>query len=249
MVDRVAVAEREARALALRRDGATYADIGQVLGVSRQMATRIVQRGLRRMVVENAEQARLVELDRLDQLTREALAVLRRRHYAVQGGEVVKRLDPETGREEELLDDGPVLATIACLPRVAARRAALLGLDSPTRIDASVSLRTAWDRADHDQRMELLDVALHQTQAELREREDREATDAEIKRLRQELAARGPVSPPDVEMLGAEQAEEVLGEAVLAGLAAAGVPIDQLDVDRLGDAIEAYLARRRGDGS
>jgi hypothetical protein len=250
MVDKIAVAEREARALALRRDGHTYAEIGQVLGVNRQMATRIVQRGLARVVREPAEQVRAIELLALDHLQVQALAVLHRRHFFVQGGEVVKRANPETGEEEELADDGPVLAAIGCVLRVQERRAKLRGLDAPTRLDVNLAL--AWERASEEEQLALLgnvgtdlfDKHLRQLQAELDERD-------ELDRLREELASRGPATPPAAETIAtaSEPDEELLGEAVLAGLAAAGVDVDQVDVDRLGDAIEMYLTRRRGGDS
>jgi hypothetical protein len=172
MTDNVTVAEREAKALALRRDGHTYTEIGQALGVSRQMATRIVQRGLRRIVVEPATDVRKIELDMLGHLQVEALAVLRRRHFLVQAGEVVARTDPDTGRVEELLDDGPVLAAIAAVVRIQQRRAAILGLDEPAR--AKVDVRA---EVEAEVRAELSTV---------------DALDQELRQLDQELAALDP---------------------------------------------------------
>jgi hypothetical protein len=129
MVDRkLAAREREARALELRRDGRTHAEIAEIFGVSREMVTRIINRGMDRIVQEPAEQQRLIDLDRLDRLQVEALAVLRRRHVVVQGGKIVK---DEDGKP--LLDDGPVLAAIGKLLDIQARRARLLGLDAPAK--------------------------------------------------------------------------------------------------------------------
>jgi DNA-binding CsgD family transcriptional regulator len=232
-MDKIAVAEREARALALRRDGHTYAEIGQALGINRQMATRIVQRGLRRIPVENAEQARAVELLTLNHLQVQALAVLRRRHYFVQGGEVVKRSDPETGEEEELLDDGPVLAAISCVLRVQQRRAALLGLDAPTeaRVLADIRLADAWRRSTPEQHAKLLDE--------------------ELVHLETEMARRSPAMPPAAETITSPTSEpddQALAEAVAAGLHAVGVELDAAAVERLGVAIEGYLDRRNGGG-
>jgi hypothetical protein len=133
LIDKVAVREREARALELRRDGLTYAQIGEVLGVNRQMATRIVQRGLDRIVREPAEQIRRLELDRLDHLQVEGLNVLHRRHVVVQGGKVVKDDDGQP-----IVDDGPTLHAIHTVLKVQARRAKLLGLDAPAKVEAKV---------------------------------------------------------------------------------------------------------------
>jgi hypothetical protein len=131
MVDRnLAARQREARALELRRDGRTHAEIAEILGVSRPIATRIITRAMDRIVREPASQVRLIELERLDQLQVEALGVLRRRHVVVQGGKIVWGED-----DQPLLDDGPVLAAIGKLLEIQARRARLLGLDAPTRAE------------------------------------------------------------------------------------------------------------------
>jgi hypothetical protein len=129
MVDRkLAVRQREARALELRRDGRTHTEIAQILGVSRPMATRIINRGMDRIVKEPASQVRLIELERLDQLQVEALGVLRRRHMVVSGGKIICGDD-----DQPLLDDGPTLAAIRTLITIQERRARLLGLDEPAR--------------------------------------------------------------------------------------------------------------------
>jgi len=111
-----------------RRDGRSYTEIGEAFGVSRQVATRIIQRGMDRIVREPAEQVKAMDLERLDQLQVEALAVLRRRHLVVQGAKIVKGEDGEP-----LVDDGPVLAAIGKLLDIQARRARLLGLDAPNK--------------------------------------------------------------------------------------------------------------------
>jgi hypothetical protein len=126
MVDRkLAAREREARALELRRDGHTHAEIAEIFGVTRQIATRIINRGMDRIVQEPAEQKRLIDLERLDQLHLEALAVLRRTHYVVQGGKIARDDDGKP-----LVDDAPILQAITTIVRLMERRARLLGLDA-----------------------------------------------------------------------------------------------------------------------
>jgi Homeodomain-like domain len=239
MVDKVAVAEREARALALRRDGHTYEEIGQALGVNRQMATRIVQRGLARVVREPAEQVRAIELLALDHLQVQALAVLRRKHFFVQGGEVVKRSNPETGEEEELVDDGPMLQAIACVLRIQESRRRLLGLDAPTqaRVMADISLAEAWRRSTREQHEALLDAEIAELQRELDRRGPAEPPAAE---------QIGPPTPPAAETIGGERDDQALAEAVASGLHAIGIELDATAVERLGTAIETYLTRRGG---
>jgi hypothetical protein len=122
---RLAARQREARMLELRRDGRSYTEIGEAFGVSRQVATRIIQRGMDRIVREPAELVKAMDLERLDQLQVEALAVLRRRHVVVSGGKIVRGDD-----DQPLTDDGPTLAAIGKLLDIQARRARLLGLDA-----------------------------------------------------------------------------------------------------------------------
>lgn len=152
---RAEVADREARALDLRRNGATYDQIGQQLGITTSGAAKIVKRVLDQHVTEALPDVRKLELDRLDQLQVQALLVLRREHYHVSGGKVA--LD-QTGRP--IRDDGPTLAAIGRLLDIQARRARLLGLDAPTKMDVKVFTVDEMDAriaelesqlADHDQ--------------------------------------------------------------------------------------------------
>lgn len=156
------VADREARALDLRRQGATYAQIGDRIGVTEAAAYKIVKRVLDRVTVEAAPDVRKLEADRLDQFQLAALAVLRRQHYTVSGGQIVKDDD---GRP--LVDDGPTLQAIRTLLSVQERRAKLLGLDAPARVDMKVLT------------VDMLDARIAELQAQLADN-DRQATDAAL---------------------------------------------------------------------
>jgi hypothetical protein len=131
---RVDAAERDAQALELRAAGLSIRQIGRQLGCSATTAHRRVVRGLDRTLREPADRVRALELHRLDQLQAAATATLRARHVVVQAGRPV--LDPASG--DPYVDHGPVLAAIAALLRIAERRARLLGLDAPARVDAQV---------------------------------------------------------------------------------------------------------------
>ena len=131
---RVDAAERDAQALELRAAGLSFRHLGQQLGCSTATAHRRVVRGLDRTLREPADRVRALELHRLDQLQAHAVEVLRARHVVVQAGRPV--LDPASGNP--YVDHGPVLAAINTLLRVAERRARLLGLDAPARVDAQV---------------------------------------------------------------------------------------------------------------
>jgi hypothetical protein len=125
---RIDAAERDAKALELRKDGLTYTQIAERLGISRSTAHKHVTRGLHRTRQEPADELRRLEAERLNQLWAEAMAVLRRRHVLVQSGKVVKDDDGQP-----ITDDGPLLQATTTLLRVMERRARLLGLDAPAR--------------------------------------------------------------------------------------------------------------------
>ena len=100
--------ERELRSLELRKTGATYREIGRVLGITEQGAYKAVVRALaklREKVLEEAQDVRDIELLRLDRMFLSMYA------KATAGG---------TG------------AVDRCL-RIMERRAHLLGLDKPTK--------------------------------------------------------------------------------------------------------------------
>lgn len=104
------VIEREREALALRRGGATYQGIAtriEGFGGNSGTAYRAVQRALRRTLQEPADDLRTLELERLDAL-----------HLAMW----TKAMGGSLGAVDRVL-------------RIAERRARLLGLDAPIRID------------------------------------------------------------------------------------------------------------------
>lgn len=105
---RAEAAERTKQAVALRIAGATFAQIGERLGVSGQAAHKMVVKALAeiaRQTAESAEQLRQMELQRLDAL------------QASLWGDAMKGDEQKVDR----------------VLRVMARRAALLGLDAPAK--------------------------------------------------------------------------------------------------------------------
>jgi hypothetical protein len=230
---RVDAALRDARAMELRAAGATFRQIADQLGVSVATAWKCVDRGLTATRQEPGEKLHALERERLDRLQAQATAILRTRHVVIQGGRAVV---DEQGRP--YVDHGPTLAAIGQLVRLSESRRRLLGLDAPTRIDAKVSLQVAWERATEDEKRAVLD--------------------ADIAALQAELDRRGPANPPAAEMLPSTtpatdtptgEQDQVLAEALAAGLAAAGVDLDDASLERAADAIESYLARRAGPSS
>lgn len=161
-------AQRTARAAQLRSEGLTYQEIADDLGYSdRRTAWNAVRRLIDSLTIPAAESARKTEverleleferldaeLDRLDALIPHIEAVLTRHHITVNNGRVIEV------EGEPLLDDGPVLQAVDRLTRIAAERRnisdtrrrhsesyrKLLGIDAPTRVDATVHEVTQQD--------------------------------------------------------------------------------------------------------
>ena len=101
--------------------------------------------GLREDIAMTREQIVQEELEHLEMLTRTALDVLSRPHVHVSGGKVARdTVFDDEGNErpgDPLLDDGPVLQAIESLRRLSERRAKLLGIDAPTRVEAEGELK------------------------------------------------------------------------------------------------------------
>jgi hypothetical protein len=208
---RVDAAQRDARALELRAAGATYRQIAAVLHVSLATAHKCVDRGLDRTRREPADRLRKLELERLDGLQRQAVNVLRARHIVIQAGKPV--IDEETGRP--YTDHTPTLNAIRTLLAVQERRAKLLGLDAPTKLDVNLAL--AWERAGEEERLEVMRLA------------DVALISRTIAEIEAELERRGPPTPPAAETIppAAEPDPDALAAAVEAALDAAGVPLQQ----------------------
>lgn len=147
------IAAKRAMALALRKDGHTYAAIAVHVGnqfagapYTEPYAVKLVKEALKAIYKDDAKEVGKMELERLDALQLEALAVLRANHYIVSGGAIVRdylrdehgniRVDQSTGTPltAPIEDDGPRLAAIDRLLKIQERRARLLGLDKPTKV-------------------------------------------------------------------------------------------------------------------
>jgi hypothetical protein len=149
-------ADRDAKAARLRSRGMSYRQIAAELGVEVASAYDAVQRALKDALGEAPADVRRLELERLDQMEAAVWAVLERDHITVSQGRVVRRRilddngdpivagrdrdDKPVFREEDVLDDGPVLQAVDRLLKIQARRAALLGLDAPVKAETGVTL-------------------------------------------------------------------------------------------------------------
>jgi hypothetical protein len=118
----------------LRAEGWTYERIAGELHFShRDVARRAVERALAVAVREPADELRQIELIRLDSLWLQAMAVLQAKHVTVSNGRVVT-ID-RNGEKVPVVDDAPVLQAIDRLLKIMERRAKLLGLDAPAKVE------------------------------------------------------------------------------------------------------------------
>jgi hypothetical protein len=160
--------KRDIDAANLRSQGWPFERIAGELGyASRGKAYEGVQRALAEIPREGVEELRQMELERLDRLYLAALDVLERKHLTVSHGKVISRFvghegdggvdDAGDGKTipiyEDVLDDGPILQAIDRALKIQERRAKLLGLDAPTKVEVLT--------------MDAIDAEIQKLQAEL----------------------------------------------------------------------------------
>lgn len=113
---RVITAERRAKALDLRLQGKGYAAIAAELGISTKGAHKAVQSAIaRKLPQESVDEARRVELSRLDE-------AFERVRAAIVGGD---------------------LDAVDKLVKLSARRAKFLGLDAPVTTKTEIEMKVA----------------------------------------------------------------------------------------------------------
>lgn len=131
--------ERNTRIWKLRLQNWTQRQIADEVGLSQAQVSAILAEMIQERKEEASEALRQFEVGKLDTLERAMLDVLARDHLTIQGGKVVRETyvdeDGEEHPGEPYRDDGPAMAAVDRLLKIAQRRAALLGLDSPTKIE------------------------------------------------------------------------------------------------------------------
>ena len=135
---RILIAQRRTRVLAMRTEHRPYADIAAELGITDTVARNDYLAARKQAAAEltaSVIEHRATELIKLDALEREAWKVLKARHITVQHGKIVR-----DGDDKPIEDDAPVLQAIDRLERLMKRRAALLGLDAPVRVEVSAEV-------------------------------------------------------------------------------------------------------------
>lgn len=146
----VPTARRDAEAAGLRAKGFTFDRIAAEMKFSsRAKAYEAVMRAYADIPYEQVEEARRLDLERIDRLIEQAWAVMEREHVTVSQGRVVGKQtgwqrddDGQILRDgdgapiavyEDILDDGPLLAAIREIRGLLERRAKILGYEAPAR--------------------------------------------------------------------------------------------------------------------
>lgn len=155
-------AQRRAEMLSLRLEGLTLEQIGERMGVGKPTVSRVISNALATHTREPAEELISLELGRCDVLLTEAMQTVKAFHPLVSAGRVVSApmLDsngqpvrnPETGDvlTRVLEDKAPKLAAIHTAVKVMERRAKLLGLDAPSRMQADLNVSTDDEKPARD---------------------------------------------------------------------------------------------------
>lgn len=125
-IDQAALDTAAAR---MRAAGFSYQEIADNQSVSVSTSHGRVQRALAAVPVEAVAELRTVELQRLDDMLKQALIVLRKDHPLVSHGRLVPGVS----------DARPKLAAIDVMLRISSSRRRLLGLDAPIKHDVKVS--------------------------------------------------------------------------------------------------------------
>ncbi|MFI5524993.1 hypothetical protein [Streptomyces platensis] len=150
----IASAQRDAAAANLRaeRPAVPYREIARRLGYSDGGdAWRGVRRAMRDAVIEPVERLIETEAAELDALYVEAMEILGRNHVTVNQGRIITMLDPDTGRELPLPDDGPRLAALNTALKIRESYRRLRGLDAATKTEVSGGVRYEIVGVDMDQ--------------------------------------------------------------------------------------------------
>lgn len=128
------VARRREQVLALRLAHRPDSEIAATLGITIQLVRVDYKRALEDYAAQQAETAHVArdrELAKLDLMEQAVHVVLNRLHVTVSNGKLIYLND------KPLEDDAPILSAVDRLVRIADRRAKLLGMDAPARIEVS----------------------------------------------------------------------------------------------------------------
>ncbi|MGW1497570.1 hypothetical protein ACWCQW_03080 [Streptomyces mirabilis] len=139
-----AAAERAATAARLKAENPrmTYQQIADAVGYGNKgEAWRAVEKCRKAVLQQAGAELIASEAAQLDDMFVAAMQVLERDHVVVSHGRVITMADPETQAETPLLDDGPKLAALREMRAIRESYRKLLGIDQPTQVAVSGSVR------------------------------------------------------------------------------------------------------------
>lgn len=157
-----ATIKRDHKAAEFRGQGYSFQRIADELGfASKGHAHEAVMRAYADIPSEETEQAKRLDLERIDRLIEHAWAIMLRDHVTVSQGRVVGKvigverdedgavLTDGDGKPvliyEDILDDGPALAAIREIRGLLERRAKIVGYEAPARARVEVITEDAVD--------------------------------------------------------------------------------------------------------
>lgn len=133
-------AERDAHAARLRAEHWTYQAIATELGIDKSTAIRSVRRALREACLGPAKELVEMEASRLEAIYDEVLDILQADHVVISHGRIVYDSDGNT-----LPDYDIKLRAVDRALRARESFRKLMGLDQPTKVDATVTEVTQQD--------------------------------------------------------------------------------------------------------
>lgn len=133
-------AEYRTKAYAMRLKGHSLNEIGVELGFSRETARKLISEYVEALTIPLAEQMRKTEDDKLNRREAMLWGFLADKYEVVSHGKVVTKADGKPVNDIE-----PLLKTDAALGRIAERRAALWGLNTPVKTEHTVTTTSVVD--------------------------------------------------------------------------------------------------------
>jgi len=131
-------AEEQRICYEMRLRGMPLRAIAEATGLSLTTVWRRIDCEIKETLDPLRSKVRELEIERLDRMQLIVLAVLEREHLVISDGRVVYRTDAN-GEKTPVQDPGPALAAIDRLLKIQERRARLLGLDAPTKVDTTIT--------------------------------------------------------------------------------------------------------------
>ena len=137
--------ELQQKIFALKTQGHSLTQIGEILGYSQNYIYKLYKKGLKAIIFEDVDNYRKMELTRLDDLQAKAMMIVNSFHPLISGGGVVRdtvedangqpMLDPMTGKPlmVKVQDRAMVLSAINTVRGIIDQRAKLLGLNAPVK--------------------------------------------------------------------------------------------------------------------